>query len=183
MISKTGETGMAVNKYKDVSFLKLEEGDREGIAEMSRLATAIVRDYYDPILGTAQNDYMLALFQSESAIKNQLEHGAEYRFIEADGKNIGFMAFYPKEDFLYLSKFYIEASFRGKGAGGKALFYLGDFAGKLGLRSIRLNVNKHNYDSIGFYESKGFVKIRDEVNDIGNGFVMDDYVYELKVHA
>ena len=112
MISKTGETGMAVNKYKDVSFLKLEEGDREGIAEMSRLATAIVRDYYDPILGTAQNDYMLALFQSESAIKNQLEHGAEYRFIEADGKNIGFMAFYPKEDFLYLSKFYIEASFR-----------------------------------------------------------------------
>jgi hypothetical protein len=41
-------------------------------------------------------------------------------------------------------------------------------------------VNKYNF-AIDVYKRLGFVTVADEVNDIGNGFVMDDYVMEKAV--
>ena len=45
-------------------------------------------------------------------------------------------------------------------------------------KGIFLNVNKYNKARF-FYEKLGFVVSKDEVIDIGNGYVMDDYVMEL----
>ena len=169
------------DKFDIVSFKKLEKGDADGIERMSSVATAIVREYYDPILGTAQNDYMLEMFQSVRAIKEQLDRGVSYYFVEGDGKIIGFFAFYPKKDCLYLSKFYLEAPARGRGAGKRALEFIKGEAAGAGKDSIELNVNRNNIDTIGFYEATGFRRIRSEKNDIGNGFFMDDHVYGLKI--
>ena len=44
--------------------------------------------------------------------------------------------------------------------------------------ALYLNVNKHNENAIGFYRINGFSIVKEEVIDIGNGFVMDDYVFE-----
>ncbi len=52
-----------------MTFEPLLPTNESGIAEMSALATEIVREHYDPILGTAQNDYMLEKFQSVSALR------------------------------------------------------------------------------------------------------------------
>lgn len=46
--------------------------------------------------------------------------------------------------------------------------------------AIFLNVNQYN-KAINFYAKLGFSKVKDEVIDIGNGFVMDDYVMEVVV--
>jgi ribosomal protein S18 acetylase RimI-like enzyme len=51
---------------------------------------------------------------------------------------------------------------------------------KYGLESIVLNVNKNN-NAILAYEHLGFKKIQEERKEIGNGFIMDDYVYEYKI--
>ena len=45
-------------------------------------------------------------------------------------------------------------------------------------KGIYLNVNKYNIAKF-FYEKVGFNIVKEEVIDIGNGFVMDDYVMEL----
>ena len=50
-----------------------------------------------------------------------------------------------------------------------------------GLSHIELNVYKHNDATLAAYEALGFTRLRAEANDIGNGFVMDDYVYGLTV--
>ena len=47
-----------------------------------------------------------------------------------------------------------------------------------GLSMIYLTVNKQNLSSIAVYEKLGFVRARELVTEIGNGFVMDDYVME-----
>lgn len=47
--------------------------------------------------------------------------------------------------------------------------------------SLLLNVNKYNTGAIDFYEYLGFVNIKSEIIDIGNGYVMDDFVFELKL--
>ena len=50
-----------------------------------------------------------------------------------------------------------------------------------GLSKIWLTVNKYNDGSIAAYEALGMKRVRDQVADIGGGFVMDDYVYEIDV--
>jgi hypothetical protein len=42
-------------------------------------------------------------------------------------------------------------------------------------------VNRYNDLAIGVYEKMGFVFARAEQIDIGQGFVMDDFVYEYRL--
>jgi len=162
----------------DLTIDALDTADEEQIEKMSALATAIIREYYDPLLGTAQNDYMIKKFQSVHAIREQLEHGYNYAFVKANGEPVGFMAFYPRGGAMYLSKLYLRADMRGRGFSRDMLAYVKEQAEKAGLSAIELNVNKYN-KTTEIYEKLGFVRIRDEKNDIGSGFYMDDYVYRL----
>ena len=161
-------------------FEVLMPNNEQEIKQMSEMATDILRDYYDPIIGKEQNDYMLKMFQSEEAIRNQLSHGYRYYFVRDDnGKDLGFVAFYPRENALYLSKFYLYKDQRGKGYARTILEFLKTQAKELGLNRIELNVNRNN-DTRFIYEKLGFTVAREEKNDIGSGFYMDDYVYALE---
>ena len=73
----------------------------------------------------------------------------------------------------------MKAETRGKGLGKFLLNRAVDLAKQNDKKSIYLNVNKYNTDSIAFYERMGFVKIEEGVFDIGNGYVMDDFILEL----
>ena len=163
-----------------LAFERLVPGDRDGILVMSRLATDILREHYDPIVGKAQNDYMLEKFQSADAITRQLESGYQYYFVKTEGRDIGFLAFYPRGEALYLSKLYLLKDERGKGYSRQMVDFIVGKAKSASLGSIELNVNKHN-DAIRAYESLGFRMVRAEKNDIGSGYFMDDYVYALNV--
>jgi GNAT superfamily N-acetyltransferase len=163
-----------------MEFTELFKNDAARISEMSAMATAIVREHFDPLIGKAQNDYMIALFQTEEAIASQLENGYRYFFVRNGGRNVGFTAFYPRDGAMYISKFYLYKEERGKGYSRDMLDFVKDEAKKLGLCRIELNVNKHN-SACRAYEALGFKVIRSEKNDIGNGFFMDDYVYRLDI--
>ena len=161
-------------------FIELQHDDTHDISTMSQMATSIVREHFDPLIGKEQNDYMLAMFQTETAIKKQLECGYRYFFVQENGRNIGFIAFYPKESVMYLSKFYLYKNERGKGYAHQMLNFVIDESIKIGLNAIELNVNKHN-SACQAYNKLGFKIIRSEKNDIGNGFFMDDYVYRFEI--
>ncbi len=163
-----------------MKFIELFANDREGISKMSHMATEIVREHFDPIIGKAQNDYMISLFQTEESISTQLQNGYRYFFIEDNDKTIGFTAFYPRDNAMYLSKFYLYKEERGKGYSRKMLEFIIRESKLLNLNGIELNVNKEN-DACLAYEHLGFQIIRAEKNDIGNGFIMDDYVYRLDI--
>ena len=163
-----------------MEFRELFANEEEEIREMSQMASAIVKEHYDPIIGPGQNDYMIRKFQSVEAIREQLAQGYRYFFVREEGQNIGFMAFYPRGNAMYLSKFYLYRQERGKGFSRKMMAHVAQEARKAGLASIELNVNKHN-NARSAYEKLGFRVIRTEKNDIGHGFFMDDYVYSLDV--
>ena len=161
--------------------IEIVKTEKEEIKPLSILATSILREHYDPILGKEQNEYMWEKFLSEKAIAEKRDNRYIYYWAKYDGKNVGFIGFYPIEDKLYLSKFYIDKEYRGKKIGRKMFEFLVNYTREKGLKSIYLNVNKYNSNSIKVYEHLGFVKIRDEKNDIGHGYFMDDYVYEYIV--
>ena len=163
-----------------IEFKKLKENDLPSINNMSKVATTILRDYYDKIVGVKQNDYMLNKFQSVSSIERQLEDGYQYYFIVSDNVILGFTAFYYKKDYLYLSKLYLYKEHRGKGYLKEILSFLKEKARINNLKMIKLNVNKYN-PTISIYEAVGFKRIKAECNDIGSGYYMDDYVYCLEI--
>ena len=152
------------------------------VETVARLAFEIWNQHFIPIIGEAQVDYMVEKFQSKRAISEQIESGYSYYLLEVDGDYIGYTGICPKEDELFLSKLYIRASQRGKGCGRKAIEYLEDLAGEKGLGKITLTVNKNNTDAIKAYEKFGFKNLGVFVQDIGNGFVMDDFKMEKVVH-
>lgn len=165
-----------------MNYTKVKSIDNDAIKEMSELAAKIVKEHYDPILGEIQNDYMINKFQSAIGIKEQLEQGYNYYFVTTlNSENIGFIAFYPREKNVYLSKFYLHKDYRGRGISKDMLEFVIEKTKKLGLCSIILNVNKYNEIAISAYEKLGFVRIDEEKNDIGNGYYMDDYVYEYLI--
>ncbi len=124
---------------------------------------------------------MVEKFQSKRAISEQIESGYSYYLLKAGGDYVGYTGICPKEDELFLSKLYIRASQRGKGFGREAIEFLDDLAREKGLGRITLTVNKDNTDTIKAYEKLGFANLGVLVQDIGSGFVMDDYKMEKVV--
>jgi GNAT superfamily N-acetyltransferase len=150
------------------------------IASLVPFARGIWIGHYYGLVDKSLVDYVLAKFQSFEAITKQIgQEGHLYYLVERkDGDALGYIAVVPdagKKE-LFLSKFYIKAGERQKGLGRQALEYIEGLARDNGLKKIYLTVNKRNAGSIAVYERMGFAKARDVVTDIGDGFVMDDFV-------
>lgn len=151
----------------------------EQLQTLAFLADTVWHECYGTILSKEQIDYMVRKFQSAGPIRKQMEtEGYSYFFMEVNGVNVGYVGIVPQpeEDTLFLSKLYILKTFRGKGYSSETFQFLEGLCQGMNLHSIWLTVNKENAGSIAIYKSKGFETIRTQVADIGNGFVMDDYV-------
>ena len=70
-----------------MNYIELRIEDEAGISEMSKMATDIVREHFDPLIGKEQNDFMIAMFQTEQAIKEQIENG--YKCFLSEGQEDG----------------------------------------------------------------------------------------------
>lgn len=124
---------------------------------------------------------MLDLFYSEEKINGELEEGIGWEMLYENGQPIGYLVCKLEPEKLYISKIYLKAETRGKGLGKFLLNHAVDLAKQNDKKFIYLNVNKYNTDSIAFYERNGFQKIDEGVFDIGNGYVMDDFILELNL--
>ena len=159
---------------------------REGaeIETVARLAQEIWHEYYVPIIGLAQVQYMVPKFQSAAAIAAQIADGLEYFLIGLEGAAAGYFAIQrqPEKQSLFLSKLYVRKDMRGRGLARQALRHIDAVCRGASLTTIWLTVNKHN-PAVGTYERLGFETVAAVVADIGGGFVMDDYRMEKKVPA
>ena len=83
----------------------------------------------------------------------------------------------PEEGKLFLSKLYLRREARGQGLSRGITAFLEGFAAAGGLSAVWLTVNRQN-PSVEIYKKLGFAVIREQVADIGGGYVMDDYIME-----
>jgi len=155
--------------------------DGKLIKEVKNLAYEIWTEHYIPIIGAAQVSYMLEKFQSERSITNQIDQGYLYFLIQYDSKYIGYIGAIQKGEELFLSKIYLKSDKRGKGCGRQAIKFVEELAKERYCSKITLTVNKNNANSIKAYEKIGFINAGSVVQDIGNGFFMDDYKMEKNI--
>ena len=81
----------------------------------------------------------------------------------------------------YTYALYLHKDYRGQGLASQAASFLEEMCRKRGWKKIWLTCNKNNENTLAVYRHLGFENVRSEVTDIGNGFVMDDYILELTV--
>ena len=158
-------------------------GTRPQIAEVANLAREIWEEHYVPIIGPEQVAYMLGKFQSAKAIAAQLAGGYEYYTASHQGKIEGYVAVVPDQDngTAMLSKIYVRKSARGHGFGRAMLEFAEALCRERGIRALWLTVNKNNRSSLAWYKRLGFKNAGSIIQDIGGGFVMDDYRLEKTI--
>ena len=149
------------------------------IKKLAQVANMVWHDAFKKILTLEQIEYMIEKFQSFNALTEAInKNGYEYYFIK-DGNNVlGYTGVKPENEKLFLSKLYILKEYRGKQVASKAFEFIESLARKKNLKSVWLTVNRNNNHAIDVYKHKGFVVTKTQVADIGNGFVMDDYIFE-----
>lgn len=152
------------------------------IHDVARLAEEIWHQHFTPIIGEDQVNYMVEKFQSYPALKSQIEtDGYEYYAVHAEDTLAGYTGVHQEEDALFLSKLYIKKDFRGRHMATEVFHYLIDLCKDRGLKKIWLTCNKHNDQTLKIYDHLGFVITDQQVADIGNGFVMDDYILTYQI--
>ena len=160
----------------------VEVKKEEEIKELAALASDIWHEYWPCLLSEEQINYMVEIFQSKNAIKKQLEaENYSYYFLIKDNIKCGYFGISRKRDYLFLSKLYIKKEYRHQGLGKIAFEKIIEIAQTLGYSSIKLTVNKNNKNTIDAYLKYRFAIIDKAVTDIGNGFVMDDYIMEYRI--
>ncbi|MCE2989807.1 MAG: GNAT family N-acetyltransferase [Burkholderiales bacterium] len=146
------------------------------------IAYATWPDTFRDILAPGQITYMLEWLYAIPRLRTQVasrEH--EFYLAEMDGRPVGFCAHqleYPEPGLSKIHKLYLLPETQGHGIGKALVMQVASEANAAGHRAVVLNVNKYNR-AVGFYEAIGFVRDREEVIDIGGGYVMDDYVMRL----
>ncbi len=149
------------------------------LEETAALAAEIWHEYFSSLLTPDQIDYMVEKFQSSEAMKRQVEtEQYGYWQVRQDGTLIGYIGLQFQKDRLFLSKLYLRQESRGQGIASRMLAKVYDTAREFGYDRLWLTCNKHNRHSLDVYAAKGFVCIGEDVTDIGQGYVMDDYFLE-----
>ncbi len=138
---------------------------------------------YAHILTATQTDYMLNMMYSESSLQNQMA-SLNHRFIVGynDDEPVAFASYSATaEKTVYrLHKIYVLQNQHGKGIGKKMIDYIIADINTVEPFRLELNVNRHN-KALDFYLRLGFVVVRQENIDIGNGFFMNDFVMQKVV--
>ena len=168
---------------------------------MSEQATAVIRNanatdiplirelaqaswwaHYPGIISEQQIEYMLDWMYSETQLSKDLEKGVEYLILE-NPNPLGFAGWEcdMSRATAKLHKLYLVPEAIGGGYGQLLLNDVLRRARSAGMNRLELGVNKHNQRAINAYERFGFLRQSSVCNDIGNGFVMDDYIYELPI--
>lgn len=144
---------------------------------LSALAALIWRAHYPGIITPEQIEYMLARRYHPPLIRQQLARGDHWDVARAQGQLIAFAHSYPLEGGgVKLDKLYVHPDWQRRGLGYALVERIKAHARALGRSHLVLRVNRHNHTAIAAYRKYGFFVARELKEDIGQGFVMDDYV-------
>lgn len=139
---------------------------------ISELLNIIWPECYKEMLSKEQIDYMLEKFMNKDVILKQINNDMIFNFVYYNNELAAMFAYTKHNDHIYLEKLYAKDIYRGKGLFTYILNYFNSYK-----QNIKLNTCKYN-KTLEVYLHVGFEIIDERIHDIGNNFVMDDYILE-----
>jgi N-acetylglutamate synthase-like GNAT family acetyltransferase len=136
------------------------------------------------ILSDAQLYYMLDMMYSSNSLKHQISNNVQFDVYENQDNIMGFVGYekqlYRSKEVLKIHKLYVDPTYQKKSIGKSLVLHTISFAKRNSLTSLVLNVNRFNA-AVSFYQYMGFKIIDREDIDIGNGYLMEDYVMSFEI--
>lgn len=163
--------------------LSIREISSSELHIVSSLSYKIWPISYKEIITQEQIQFMLNWMYSEKSLQENINDGHRFLLAELEGMPVGFVGFqadYPEKNKAKIHKLYVLTDIHNQGIGKKLSERVIVELKKLACNSIELQVNKKN-PAVAFYTKMGFTTREEKVFDIGNGFVMDDYVMTLPI--
>lgn len=152
---------------------------------VEKLSSEIWHKVYPSLISTEQIDFMLNMMYSRSSLEKQmleLEH--QFIVISIDEEAVGYASYSLKSvaepTIFRLNKLYLQPESHGKGMGKAMIQFIINETIPMGAEFLELNVNKAN-PTVAFYKKFGFTITEETVAQIGEGYVMDDYIMTLKI--
>ncbi|MDO9317919.1 MAG: GNAT family N-acetyltransferase [Gammaproteobacteria bacterium] len=146
---------------------------------VAALAETIWRSHYPAMISMAQIDFMLARRYTPERLSRYLDAADCWlELLTVDGIPVGYCSYAltdARQD-MKLQELYLLPDYRGLGLGSFMLRHVEAQARRRSCTALMLTVNKDNADAFAVYRHAGFNVREEAVFDIGNGFVMDDYV-------
>lgn len=138
---------------------------------------------YGHILSQKQMIHMLDWMYSKESLREQMEERGHCFLVAMEaGRCYGFASYElhsKKAGVTKIHKLYVLPQSQGKGVGSKLVHAIATDALDHGNGIITLNVNRQN-NAIEFYKRIGFIIGGSEDIDIGDGFLMEDYIMEAR---
>lgn len=157
----------------------IREAKKTDIPAIYDLAVKTWNITYPTIISKEQIDYMIEKMYSKEKLDQVIEtENFNFLLFETDNQLVGFCSIehnYMNEAITRIHKLYVDPEVHGKNVGKQLLIETEKHAQKNKSSKLHLNVNKKN-PAVNFYFKQNFSVEREEVLDIGNAFVMDDFV-------
>ena len=149
------------------------------VCAVAALARLVWQDAYANIITQAQIDYMLEQRYNAPRLLGELAApGIWWDKATAGGQMVAFASTLlgPAGREMKIDKLYVDPQWQRRGLGGRLLAHLAERALAQACDTLLLAVNKRNERAIAAYRKYGF-SVREAVRvDIGNDFVMDDFI-------
>jgi GNAT superfamily N-acetyltransferase len=150
---------------------------------IQNLAKVIWPEAYGAILPQEQLDYMMNMMYSDNSLSNQLRNKNVFLLARIDEDFIGFASYelnYDESNYTKIHKLYVLPEIQGKGVGKELINYIQEIANKNSNSALILNVNKYN-KAKDFYLHNQYEIADSVVVEIGNGYVMDDFIMKKNI--
>ena len=170
-----------LNQRIQIPVLSIRTATIDDIPLIRQLTFKVWPQTYATLLSQEQIDYMLELMYSEASLKQQIETGCRFIIVYDENDPVGFASYQEIKPATWkLHKLYILSSQQGKGTGRFVIDHIIKEIGLQKAKALQLQVKKDN-KAKNFYDKIGFNVIEEIRLEIGNGYVMDDYVMEKTI--
>ena len=165
--------------------IEIVSAQKQHIPAIKKLAEYSWPKAFAFILSAKQIDYMMEMMYSHASLEKQMEQGHQYAIVREDDADIGYVSYevnHNQSGKTKIHKLYISPEYQRRGIGKMMVDFVAQKAIEVENNTLFLNVNKYNHGAIDFYNKHHFNLIKEEEIDIGNGFIMDDYIFELTLN-
>lgn len=151
-------------------------------SELAKVAEKIYYDYYAGLIGEENVKYMLAEYQTANSVIDQIKtRKHNYYEIFCDGSFCGYFDITFEGRRVILDKIYVNKEYRKKGIARYVVAHIEKLSQPLGINKIIVDILLKNEAACTAYERLGFVKLKEGVMTLGNGFKTEYAEMEKKI--
>jgi diamine N-acetyltransferase len=153
---------------------------------LAKVARTIWISHYATIISLQQIEYMLSNRFTVDSLRRYVANADRWmEVLHVSGDIVGYCSYALTSTLgeMKLEQLYLLPALHGRGLGRLMLEHVERRSQQQGCSTLMLQVNKRNEKAINVYGRAGFFVRHEVVVDIGNGYVMDDYIMEKRLHS